>query len=718
MEIFEEAKKTRDLESAKNLLASFITLDAEIEAALSFCIISHEGQFRKSGEPYAVHPIIVSSIIASFGGDKSMVTAALLHDVVEDTPTTIEEVKDRFGEDVALLVEGLTKIVEIREEKLPHSGRDIKLISSALSFRKMLVASIKDIRVLFIKLCDRVHNMLTLDALPANKQKRIAEETLVVYAPIAHRLGIEMIKNELENLSFYYIFPDEFNRIQNYLIKNRQALQLKLNSLIGNLENLLLQNGFKESGFSISSRVKRPYSIYLKMQRKGVSIEEILDLLALRIIVDGPLDCYKALGLIHLHYKPIISRFKDYIAIPKENGYQTIHTTVFDEPSIFEIQIRTKDMHKTAEFGLAAHWKYKSGGVSGPRLDWLDNLQFKDENAEEFYNLVKNDLYSEDVAVFSPRGDVYSLPRDAVALDFAYAVHTEVGNKAISANINRIKSSLLTVLKSGDIINIEIAEENIPRCSWLDMVKTSKSKSQIKLNCAHRAKEIDKKSVINILSTSLSKPCDEIAKILTEFKLNKSLHKAAHDLNFLLEIKNRLKNYYRINAGILGRIKIKILKLKEQRFDDILIYSNYNIKDISFDYCCHPKRGDSMVAFKQGSTAVVHQKLCDKAYEQLCECNKMLFVTWAQDEQKRYKAVVYIDNKKGALAGFLQYLADRDINILSVELGSHQSQNSGYCEMVIDTKIKDIKTLGILISQKHKLIEIVPADDAFNAQTF
>lgn len=717
MQIFSEAQNSRDLESAKRLLFAYIKDSEAIEKALNFCISLHEGQFRKSGEPYAVHPIVVSAIVASFGGDEAMVLSALLHDVVEDTHASIDDVRSDFGEDVAAIVEGLTKIVEIRGEKLPPSTKDVKLINSALSFRKMLVASIQDIRVLFIKLCDRVHNMLTLSALPPNKQKRIAEETLVVYAPIAHRLGIETIKNELENLSFYYIFPDEFNRIENYLIKNRQELQLRLNALIDRMENMLLQNGFKEGEFSISSRVKRPYSIYLKMQRKGVSIEEILDLLALRIVVDTPLHCYKVLGLMHLNFKPIISRFKDYIAIPKENGYQTIHTTVFNESSIFEIQIRTIEMHYTAEFGLAAHWKYKIGS-SAPKLDWLDNLQFKDENVEEFYNLVKNDLYSEDVAVFSPKGDVYSLPQGAVALDFAYAIHSEVGNKAKAAYINRMKSSLLSVLKSGDIVNIETGSDTIPRCSWLDMVKTSRAKSHIKTNCTHRAKEIDKKSVVNILAAVFSKPCEEIGGIVKGFGLENSLHKAAYDINFLKEIKNRLKNYYKENVGLVDRIKIKILKLREQRFDDILIYSNYNIREIAFDYCCHPKRGDSMVAFKVGSTAFVHHKLCDKAYEQLKDCGKMLYVSWAQDEQKRYKAVVYVDNKKGALASLLQYLAERDINILSVEIGSKQDRNSGYCELVIDTKIKDIRILSQMLAQKYKLIEIVPADDAFNAQTF
>ena len=370
----EKIKHIHTVESASAYLFSIIPQTPELLEALAYSIDAHKSQFRKSGEPYVVHPVLVASIVASITGNPSMVIAALLHDVVEDTPITIENIRDVFGEDVASLVEGVTKIDTIRDAHLIPSNSNEKLVVSALSFRKMLLASIEDVRVLLVKLCDRLHNMMTLDALPVHKQQRIAEETLVVYAPIAHRLGISFLKNRLEDTSFSYLFPEEKRAIDAYLDENYHAIEIKLNAFRQKVHKLLITHGFNEDDFEILSRVKHRYSIYLKMQRKGIGIDEILDLLAIRILVKEPLDCYKVFGLIHLHMKPLSSRFKDYVAIAKDNGYQTLHTTVFDDTAIFEVQIRTYDMHKTAELGVAAHWKYKAGGT-GINLDWLHNLQ-------------------------------------------------------------------------------------------------------------------------------------------------------------------------------------------------------------------------------------------------------------------------------------------------------------------------------------------------------
>lgn len=716
MEFFDSLKTITTIEDATELLYSLTIPSQSLEKGLQFSIKAHEGQTRKSGEPYVVHPILVSSIVAYYGGDESMVLAALMHDVVEDTEITLETIQKEFGEDVHVLVDGLTKIISIRDEKLIPSNSNEKLVTSALSFRKMLLASIQDVRVLVIKLCDRLHNMMTLDALPEKKQKRIAEETLVVYAPIAHRLGISSIKNELEDLSFYYIFPAEWHRIQSYIKDNIQEIQLKLNQFTAKLASLFMKNGFPQSNFKVTSRIKRPYSIYLKMQRKGIQIDEVLDFLAVRIVVDTPLDCYKILGIIHLNFKPVISRFKDYITIPKDNGYQTIHTTVFDGSIIYEIQIRTKDMHKSAEYGVAAHWKYKTGG-RGPSLEWLNNLQLnKHDNIEEFYELVKHDLYSEDISVFSPRGDVYTLPQGAVVLDFAYAVHSEVGDHAKGAYINKEKSSLLTVLKNGDIIRIVTAEKPIPRCSWLDAVKTSRAKSHIRQNCSQRIKEIDKKSAINIVATIFDKNQEEIRQWISSIGLENTIHKASNDINYLREIKNRLKNSYRKQAGFLSKIKIKILKLKESKFDNLLIYSNYNVGDLSFDYCCHPKRGDEIVAFKHNSKVFVHHKLCDHAYEEITNGTPMVYVEWMKDNLQKYKLVVSLENRKGMLAQFLQFLSDNDINVLSIELGKSNESYATYGELHLESTIKELKTLKNLIGQKYKIIDIHSEKDAYNDQ--
>ena len=713
MKFLDKVAAINSPQKATELLYSMVEITPNIEAAIAFATQAHKEQKRRSGEPYIVHPLLVSCIVAHFGGDEVMVCAALLHDVVEDTQYTLDEVRRDYGDDVASLVDGLTKIVAIRAEELPASHSNEKLVVSALSFRKMLITSVKDVRVLVVKLCDRLHNMLTLGALPPNKQRRISEETLVVYAPIAHRLGISSLKNELEDRSFFYIFPQDYRKIEDYFLNHKQTIQLKLNAFMQKVKKSLIQSGVPEGDFHLESRVKRHYSIYLKMQRKGISIEEVLDLLAIRVIVKNDLDCYKVLGILHLRFKPIMSRFKDYIALPKENGYQTIHSTLFDDSAIFEVQIRTEDMHRSAEYGIAAHWKYKIGGNSGPSLDWLNKLQFQNNSVEEFYELVKNDLYREDIVVFSPDGDNYSLPIGAVVLDFAYAVHTEVGNRAKEAYVNNQKTSLLTTLKSGDIVKIITAKETILRCSWIDAVKTSRAKSQIKMNCASRIKEIEKKSAINIIATIFEKSAEEIEMFVKENGLEESIYKATTDIAFLKDIKNRIKNYYKQKAGFLTQIKIRILKLKELYFDNLVIQTNHTINQAVFDYCCHPKFGDSIIAFKSGSKAFVHHKLCDRAYLEIQKGVKMLYVNWLGDRLQTYKLIVALENQRGVLANFLQFLAKCDINVLGVELGSQKSTYATHCEVRFETHISDVKELRALLGNNYKIIDISAFKDAY-----
>jgi len=708
-DFIEKIKYCHEIELAKEILFNTIKKDKAIIDALNFAIESHKNQFRKSGEPYVVHPILVAAIVGYISQDKTMVTAALLHDVIEDTPVTIKEIRDKFGKDVANLVEGVTKIVEIRDESLIPSNSDEKLITSALSFRKILLASIKDVRVLVIKLCDRLHNMLTLDALEPKKQKRIAEETLVVYAPIAHRLGISFIKNILEDLSFYYIFPKDYQYIDNFFKSHKQELQIKLNSFIDDVKKIMVKNGFRYNEFSIISRIKHYYSIYLKMHRKGISIEEVLDLLAIRVLVKNKIDCYKALGVIHLNFKPLIMRFKDYVAIPKENGYQTIHTTVFDNRSIFEVQIRTFDMHKTAEYGIAAHWKYKLG-VDTINLKWLENLQYQNNNIEEFYELVKNDLFSEDISVFSPKGDLFTLPRGAVALDFAYAIHTDIGQRAKEVYINKSKSTLLTELNNGDIIRVITAEEPILRCSWIDAVKTSKAKEHMRHMCKQKIKEINSKSAINILASEFKVSKNEIIKWLEENSLLQNIHKITTDINFFNEIKNRFLSYLRKKKKIFPFLNIK--RIKRQLLDNFMIYSSFNINSIEFDYCCNPKMGDEIIAFKNKNVAILHHKLCKKANSLIEKDEPMLLIFWAKRSLPRYKLLVSLQNKKGALASLLQYLLKLDINLISVELGRN-IESGNVCELEIETKIDDIEVLKKRLEAKAKVIEITGSDDAY-----
>ena len=431
-----EIQHINNVEDAINKLNTQTEISQKLSEIINFVIEAHEGQYRKSGEPYCVHPILVASITAHFSKDEAIIATALLHDVVEDTKYPLDYIKERWGSDIAHMVDGLTKIVEIRENEFITSSdaSDSKIISSALTFRKMLIASIDDVRVLIVKLCDRLHNMLTLGVLPANKQKRIAEETLVVYVPIANRLGISTLKNALEDLAFFYIYPNEYKKIDNFLKEQQSAMQLTFNTFISTTKNLLEKNGYDLNKIKIYSRIKHHYSIYLKMQRKGISIDEVLDLFAIRVLVEDDIDCYKVLGYVHLEFKPLISRFKDYVATPKENGYQTIHTTIFYNSKIYEIQIRSFEMNKIAEFGIAAHWKYKTGAKNTTNLNWLKSLEFSNENVEEFYQETKDNLYTEEMIIYSPKGEVFTLPVGSTAYDFAFAVHTNVGKKQLDVS--------------------------------------------------------------------------------------------------------------------------------------------------------------------------------------------------------------------------------------------------------------------------------------------
>jgi GTP pyrophosphokinase len=715
--LLEQVKQIDTVEDAQSLLFSLTKEIPNIEKAVDFATRWHEGQFRKSGQPYIVHPILVAAIVSHFGGDQDMVFAALLHDVVEDTSCSSETIAKEFSPEIAHLVDGLTKIVEIREEELVPSTSNEKLVTSALSFRKMLLASITDVRVLVVKLCDRLHNMLTLDALSEAKQKRISEETLVVYAPIAHRLGIATIKNALEDLSFYYLLPEEYAKIDTTILGKDQKLQLSLNHFIDKVTRLMLQNGFTDKSFKIEKRIKHHYSIYMKMHRKGISMEEILDLMAIRILVKEPNDCYRVLGIIHQNFNPLISRFKDYIAIPKDNGYQTIHTTVFADSSIIETQIRTFDMHKTAQFGIAAHWKYKGHTGLNPKLKWLNELTMQSEahnDIEEMYELAKDDLYSEDISVFSPKGDLYTLPRCATVLDFAYAVHTEIGNCAKVAYVNKLKTPFLTELKNGDIVRIETAKEHVLRCTWINAVKTAKAKNAMKINCNHKLKELNTLSAENIIANTFNLKYSQLQPFIEDESTKKNLYKSAIDPIHLQEDIVKIKKKILNSTKIIPIISpIRKYKLKQQKFDNIIFYTTQSISKVLFDYCCHPKSGDEIVAFKKGSNAVIHHKFCSHAYELMLQRKPMLYVEWSRQKPNSYKLIVSIENKKGSLAYFLQYLAKIDVNLVTIKLSENENSHAHFFEMVVDVPSKSREQLLNKSNEKYKIIDFIPLDDAY-----
>ena len=718
-ELIDRVCACHTLEDAKDILYSVAKPTGILLKAVDYCISSHDGQTRKSGEPYSIHPILVTSFVAHMGGDESMLIAALLHDVVEDTECDEEQLTFDFGKDVCSLVNGLTKIVAIRKDELVSSSSKEKLTASAMSFRKMLLASIEDVRVLFIKLCDRLHNMLTLDALRPDKQKRIAEETLVVYAPIAHRLGISAIKNILEDLAFKYVMPEEYAKIDDFINDAKQQLQLKINEFSQKVSEQLLANGFSEDSFEIQKRIKHYYSIYLKMQRKGISLEEILDLLAVRIIVPDELDCYLVLGILHTNFNPLTARFKDYIALPKQNGYRTLHTTLFDDQSIIEAQIRTFNMHKTAEYGLAAHWKYKHSGAVAVKTDWLKDISQIDEHEktpEDLYEFAKDSLYVEDIAVYSPTGRIFTLPRGATALDYAYEIHSEVGLHASEAYINKIKVPLLTELKNGDIVRIITGDEPKLRCSWLNSVKTGKARVTIRNYCRQKLREINEKVARKIISAIFSRPVDVIESWILSENLSKKIFKVSTDSAFLQDVVNALKKYGKdkiLGIGGLG----KKYEIKKQKCDNIVIYSNYKITSAEFDYCCNPKRGDDIMGFRHGHRAVVHHKLCERASKLLENGEEMIFVRWTKVAPDRYKIILSLENKRGSLAEFLTDLAKLKIDLVTINLANGGEEDSAeYFELVVQI-VENVDSQKAMesLKNKYKIVEFSSLADAYSS---
>ena len=713
-------KHIKDVESAKECLFQLCGKNKGIKEALLFAKKAHQEQYRKSGEPYIIHPILVAVIVKLIGGDDEMVISALLHDTVEDTDVTIEDIENKFGKNIKSIVDGLTKITEIREEELLSSSSNKKLISSALTFRKMLISSIEDVRVLVIKLCDRVHNMLTLDALSKQKQKRITEETLVVYVPIAHRLGIGKIKNFLEDRCFYYLFPKKYQEITNYIESHLQDLQLKLNNFITEVKNHMLKNGFVDGSFEIQSRIKHKYSIYQKMQRKGVSIEEVLDLLALRVLVYNPLDCYQVLGIVHQNYRPLIARFKDYIAIPKDNAYQTLHTTVFHKSRIFELQIRTFDMHKTAEYGIASHWKYKGHEGLSPNLSWLSELKDDSQRNNELDELIlatEKGLYSEDISVFSPKGDLFTLPRGAIILDFAYAVHSEVGLYAKEAYLNKKRVPFLTELKNGDMVKIVTSDKPNLRCSWINSVKTSHARSIMVQNCKVKRKELDSKIAKNILLSEFNIKEKNLDKVLKREDLEKNLHKCTTNKNFLQTTITKIRRSLIKNRKIIPIISpLKSFKLQKKIFDKFVIYSTNNYSKLSFDFCCHPKQGDEIVAIIYKNEIVVHHKFCSHAQKLINQKEKAIFIKWGEMKNSQYKLIVSIENKKGTLAKFLQYLAKIEIDLLNINLSKSEDSLMAYFEIIVEIPKDRDDAKGKILNKKseyYKIIDFYPLDDAY-----
>ncbi|MBN2803138.1 MAG: bifunctional (p)ppGpp synthetase/guanosine-3',5'-bis(diphosphate) 3'-pyrophosphohydrolase, partial [Deltaproteobacteria bacterium] len=457
------------------------------EKAYQYSLAKHEGQTRRSGEPYIVHPMAVAKISADIGLCEHSICAALLHDVVEDTDTTTEEIAKEFGDDVAMLVDGLTKLDKVHF--------DHKAQQQAESFRKMLIATAKDIRVLLIKLADRLHNMSTLDAMPRDKQERIARETKDIYTPLAGRLGLAWLKADLDDLSFKYLDPEKYEALNAVVKKTRQSRIIFINKVKKQLEELLKDKGF--ANVEISGRLKNLSSIFLKMNNKELEYENVHDAIAFRVICDSLASCYAILGLVHSRWVPVPGYIKDYIAMPKSNHYQSLHTTVSgDDGERMEIQIRTKEMHETAEYGIAAHWEYKEGKQSSKSSSdvyiWLREIleNQKDlEDSNEFLDSVKVDLLHEEVYVFTPAGDIITLTNGATPLDFAYSVHSEVGDHCRGARVNGALVPFDKPLKNGDKVEIITAPDQRPKKDWINIAQTSRARNKINLYLRNEEKK-------------------------------------------------------------------------------------------------------------------------------------------------------------------------------------------------------------------------------------
>ncbi|MBS0394912.1 MAG: bifunctional (p)ppGpp synthetase/guanosine-3',5'-bis(diphosphate) 3'-pyrophosphohydrolase, partial [Proteobacteria bacterium] len=461
-----------------------------VQEAYELAAEAHKGQKRLTGEPYITHPVAVAGILADLHLDGQTICAALLHDVIEDTPTAKDDIRERFGAEIAELVDGVSKLDKVQFKSRKEA--------QAESFRKMILAMVRDIRVIMVKLADRTHNMRTLGAMPPPKRRRIALETLDIYAPIANRLGIHSIKLELEDLGFRALYPQRYKVIERELKRARGNQKEFLPKIVSSIEQALKRAGLAGS---VESREKHLYSVYQKMRRKGVSLAEVIDVYGVRVIVDSVDACYRTLGIVHSLYKPMPGRFKDYIAIPRINGYQSLHTTLFGPNGVpLEVQIRTADMHRLAENGIAAHWQYKAGEDVGTSQherarEWLKGLMQMQEggNPEEFFESVKVDLFPDKVYVFTPKGDILRLPRGSTCVDFAYAVHSEVGRRCVAAKIDRRLVPLRTELRNGQTVEIITAKGATPNPAWANFVVTAKARASIRgyLKTMKRSEAVD-----------------------------------------------------------------------------------------------------------------------------------------------------------------------------------------------------------------------------------
>lgn len=663
----------------------------------------HEGQVRKSGEPYLSHPLEVAKILAELKLDEASICTGLLHDTVEDTEATKDEIEEVFGQDIAHLVDGVTKLSQIKfyssEEK------------QAENFRKMLVAMSRDIRVLLVKLADRLHNMRTLQYMAPEKQERIAKETIEIYAPLANRLGIGWLKAELEDLSFKYIKPWDYRNLREKIGKTKKERARFIEDVSRDLEKTL--NEAEMKNFEVEGRPKHLWSVFRKMSDKGLAFDEIHDLIAFRVIVETLGQCYEALGHIHAKWRPIPGRFKDYIAMPKPNGYRSLHTTlVGPKGERVEVQIRTRRMHEVAESGIAAHWKYKAHGGSHLSLDeaseksfqWLRQLMNwqKDlTDPNEFLESVKVDLFSEEVYVFTPRGDVIELPRGATPVDLAFAIHSDVGMQCIGAKVNNRIVPLRYVLENGDNCEIITQKNQRPKKDWLEFVKTSRARTKIRAVMRQLERDRSKEIGRELLDRELRRYGTSIQRELKTGALEQAV-KEKRCANFDEAL--ALIGYGKLEAKALAEQcipdeekRVAVPELKRSRisqlFDKLARRGTTGIRvegvdDVLVHYarCCSPVKGDPVVGFvTRGRGVSIHRRNCPKIME--LDADRKIGVTWVSDAElvRPISITVLTDDREGMLTDLSAVFARMNINISEAKcraLGDGQAINTFKCGVV------------------------------------
>lgn len=700
------------------LVTIFSPEDVEqIDKAFKIADRAHEGQLRCSGQPYVIHPILVAKIVAELGMDKESVIAALLHDVVEDTDLTLEDVTEKFGKSVASLVDGVTKL-----GKVPLSTREEV---QAENVRKMLLAMSEDIRVIIIKLADRLHNMRTLEFMPPQKQRDKALETLEIYAPIAHRLGIRAVKEELEDLAIKHLDPVGYAEIEKSLEVRGKSRRDYLDEIKGRIEERVCKS-VKDA--HIDGRVKSIHGIYRKMYMQNKNFDEIYDVYAIRIIVDTVIDCYNCLGIIHDMFRPIPGRFKDYISTPKANMYQSLHTTVIGKEGIpFEVQIRTWEMHYTAEYGIAAHWKYKLG-ISGTqkfeeRLSWIRQLlesQKDTEDVEEIVRTIKSDLVPEEVFVFTPKGDVISLPTGATVIDFAYAIHSAVGNRMIGAKVDGRIVPIDYKVKTGEIVEVLTSSQHGkgPSRDWLKIVKTSEAKNKIRSwfkkekreeNIIEGKAELEREFKRNFIRLY----DQELQSFLT--KLAERQHCATLDDFYaaigyggisVIRMMPHIKEEYNKILKAKEESQIKIVPEKKKKGSDGVIVEGIDNCLVKFSKCCNPLPGDEIIGFiTRGHGVSIHNRNCTNVPRDIAaaaEPDRWIPAYWSNTVKEEFKATLLATciDRVGLIADVSGQLANMHVMIHSL---TTRELKDGRCTLLMTITVNGVEHLNSVIGRISKI---------------